>query len=696
LTASGGPQASYTGPMQRPTQRIPGPQKRPAHQQPISILDGMLGNAIKHHRQGRLPDAERMYRQILSIDSRHAGSLHMLGTLAHEVGRQDIAVQLILTAIGIDPGQAAYYSNLGTILQAQGKLSQAAAAYERALGCNPKLAEAQMNLGTVLQAQGKPEQAAARFRSALALKPDLAEAYVNLGNILQSQGKLADAVASHDRALAFKPDFAEAYFNRGNALQAQGKLDDAVASFRRALALKPGMPEAHGNMGNALLAQKRLDEAVHCYECALALKPDYAEAHYNLGNARKAQDLLAEAAACFQRALDLKPNLPEAHYNLGNTRQEQNDLEAAAVCLERAIALKPEYAEAHYNLACILQLQGRLDEALPYFQRAVCLKPDYAQARFGQALARIQSGDFTEGWGSYESRWQSTDHGTPMRDYTQPLWTGEPLSSGRLLLWGEQGVGDEIMFASLIPDAICTGNRITLECGPRLQTLFARSFPTIEVVSSTQPPSASVEEGELAAHLPIGSLPGLFRTNLAAFAGSTSSYLVPDPIERDRFRDRYSDGRRLVGLAWHTRNQKTGLKRSIDLSELAPLFALPGIRWISLQYGDFEVLEQQAAQADAPILFDRSVDQLADIDRFAAQIAAMDHVVTIDNSTAHLAGALGLPVWVMLPFAADWRWLRTRHDSPWYSSMRLFRQPTSGDWESVLHSVHSALAFATK
>jgi tetratricopeptide (TPR) repeat protein len=678
--------------MQRPTYQIPRQQKGLARQQPVSILDGMLGNGIKHHQEGRLPDAERIYRRILSIDSRHAGSLHMLGTLAHQVGRQDVAVQLILTAIGIDPSQAGYFSNLGTILQAQGKLKEAAAAYEQALARNPKLAEAHMNLGTVLEAQGKPDQAAARFRAALALRPNLAEAHMNLGNILQSQGKLADAVASHDRALSFKPNFAEACFNRGNALQAQGKLDDAVASYRRALSLKPGMPEAHGNMGNALQAQKRLDEAVDCYERALAIKPDYAEAHYNLGNARQAQDLLTEAANCYQRALAIKPHLPEAHYNLGNTRQAQDDLEAAAICFERALALKPSYAEAHYNLACILQQQGRLAEALPSFERAVSLKPDYAQARFGQALAQIQNGDFAQGWSSYESRWQSIDHDTPMRAYPQPLWNGQKLPSGRLLLWGEQGVGDEIMFAGLLPDVIRTGSQITLECEARLQPLFVRSFPSIEVICGARPAAVSVQDSEFAAHLPTGSLPGLFRTTQAQFVGSTSPYLKADPIERDRFRERYSDGRRLVGLAWQTRNHKTGRKRSINLAEFAPLLALPGIRWISLQYGDFDALDQQAAEARAPIHIDRTVDQLTDLDRFAAQVAAMDQVVTVDNSTAHLAGALGVPVWVLLPFAADWRWLKESEDSPWYPSMRLFRQPTAGDWESVIHGVRSVLA----
>jgi tetratricopeptide (TPR) repeat protein len=672
--------------MQSPFHPAGAAQKGHPRQPPVSILDGMLSTAIKHHRQGELSEAERLYRQILVLQPRHAPSLHMLGTLAHQVGRHEVALQLVHAAIAIDPSQAAYYSNLGTILQAQGNLYEATIAYQDALDRNPNLAEAQMNLGTVLQAQGRPDLAASRFRAAISLRPDMAEAHMNLGNVLQEQGRLADAVLSHDRALALKPDFAEACFNRANALQAQGNLDEAITGYRQAILLKPTMHEAHANLGNALQAQQRIDDAIVCYEHALTLNPDYAEAHYNLGNARQAQDLLSEAEACYRRAIALKPQLPEAHYNLGNTLQAQENLEVAAASFEQAIVLRPAYADAHYNLACVLEQQGRLDEALPRFQAALDLKPDYAQARFGQALAQIQSRDFAQGWRNYESRWQSPDHVMPMRIYPFPLWAGERLPSGRLLLWAEQGVGDEIMFAGLVPNALRAGNVITLDCDPRLQPLFARSFPEIEVVST------SAAGSDFAAHLPTGSLPALYRTSASDFTHTATPYLKSNPEQRARFRDRYSDGRRLIGLAWHTRNQKTGRRRSIDLATLAPLFALEDIRWISLQYGDFDALEQQAAACGEQVHFDRTVDQFADIDRFASQIAALDQVITIDNSTAHLAGALGLPVWLMLPFAADWRWLKDRATTPWYPTMRLFRQPTPGDWPSVVHSIQAALS----
>jgi tetratricopeptide (TPR) repeat protein len=569
-------------------------------------------------------------------------------------------------------------------------MEEAAACYERALTLDPELAEAEMNLGAVLEAQGRQDEAEARFRRALALRPNLAEAHVNLGNIQQAQGKLEEAVASHERAMALKPEFAEAFFNHANVLQKLGKLEEAVASYQRALALKPGMAEFHSNLGNALLAGNKLDDAEAGYAQALTLKPDYAEAWYNLGNLRQAQDRLAEAASCYERAIALKPQLPEAHYNLGNTLHTLDRLDEAAPSFERALALRPEYAEAHYNLGCVLEDLGRLDEALARIARALEIKPDYPQARFGQALAQLLSGDFATGWRNYECRWQSIDHDTPWREYKEPIWSGEKLDSGRLLVWGEQGIGDEVQFAGLIPDAVRSGNRITLDCDARLKPLFARSFPEVEVVSGCGP--AEAQEAEIAAHLPAGSLPGLFRTTEAAFAATISPYLKADPVEREQFRADYGDGRKLIGLAWCTRNQKTGRKRSIALENFAPFFALSSIHWISLQYGDFDELDAQAAAADAPLLIDHSVDQFANIDRFAAQVAAMDQVITIDNSTAHLAAALGLPVCLLLPFAADWRWLESRTDSPWYPTLRLFRQPKIGDWEPVVESVRSALA----
>jgi hypothetical protein len=328
---------------------------------------------------------------------------------------------------------------------------------------------------------------------------------------------------------------------------------------------------------------------------------------------------------------------------------------------------------------------GRVDEALRQHRRAKELQPDYAEACFSESLAQLSQGDFGYGWENYEARWRTKEQ-TTMREYAQPFWTGETLKAGRLLIWGEQGLGDEVMFAGLLPEVMRSGNRCVLDCDRRLAPLLTRSFPGLEVLSDEP------ELGEIAAHLPMGSLPKLFRTSHGSFAATTSRYLAADPGKRERFRAGYGDGRRLGGLAWHTKNRKTGRARSIDLALFEPLWARSDIRWVSLQYGDHKALEDQVATAQAAVLVDRSVDQLSDVDGFAAQIAAMDMVVTIDNSTAHLAGALGVPVWLLLPFAPDWRWLQGCDSSPWYPSMRVFRQRERGDWRSVMQEVDCALA----
>jgi tetratricopeptide (TPR) repeat protein len=522
-------------------------------QHPPALIQGMVKDALERHQAGQFAEAERIYRQILSIDPRNADCLHLLGMIAYQTGELETAAALIRSAIAIHDKGSSYYANLGT----------------------------------VLQAQGKPDEAEELYRQALVLNPGLAEVHVNLANVLQARGELEDSAKYYERALALKPDIAEAY------------------------------------------------------------------------------------------------------NNLGNTRQRQGQIEAALDCYARALAIKPNYPEAYRNLGNALRDQGKLDEALVQYRKALAAQPGHPEAGFAEAIVQLLQGDFGVGWKHYERRWQSADHDTPRRAYAQPAWNGEKLASGSVLIWGEQGVGDEIMFAGLIPDAIRTGNRCILDCDARLIPLFARSFPDIDVVSGCGPGGHS--ELNIASQLPIGSLPGLFRKSIAAFDATVSSYLVPDPAAREKLHAGYADGRLLVGLAWHTNSQKTGRSRCIDLGLLAPLWTLPDIQWVNLQYGDHGELEDQAAAAGAPRVVGSTVDKFAQIDLFAAQVAAMDLVITIDNSTAHLAGALGVPVWVLLPFARDWRWLQDCENSPWYPTMRLFRQRERDNWQSVVEKVRDAL-----
>jgi tetratricopeptide (TPR) repeat protein len=529
-------------------------------------------------------------------------------------------------------------------------------------------------------------------------------------------GQLTQAAKIYREILAIDPEQADSLHLLGMIAYQAGYHELAVTLIRKAIAIRLANGDEQAshfsNLGIVLQSQGNVDEAATCFQKALSLTPDLAEVHINLGNILQDRGDLEGAVACYDRALALKPNLAEAHHSMGNVLQamDGNDgdkqrLEEAVACYERALALKPAYAQVHYNLGCALAALGQVDNALAQHRLALQLQPEYPSAGFRKSLAQLQQADFAaashhggqngwrNGWQNYEWRWQCPlkDHGTPMRAYSQPLWTGEKLASGRLLIWAEQGVGDEIMFAGVLPDVLRTDIRCVLDCDPRLQPLFARSFPDVEVVAKH-----SLPQNDVAAHIPIGSMPSFFRTTNASFSVAKSPYLFADSGARDQFRARYRDNdsqqKRLIGLAWHTINRKTGRYRSIDLAQIAPLFAQPDIRWISLQYGDHDALQREADEANAPLFIDRSVDQLTNLDIFASQIAALDLVITIDNSTAHLAGALGLPTWLLLPFAADWRWLEKRGDSPWYPTLRLFRQPNRGDWHSVIENIQAEIS----
>ena len=556
------------------------------HQKPLSnqrsgkLIEDLLSSALSHHQAGRLAEAEALYRQILSLDARHADSLHLLGMVAFQRGSFETAADLIGKAIAIDKRNALYHSNMGTVLHANGMADEALACY----------------------------------RLAVSLKPDYADAHSNLGNALAGRGEIPEAMAHFERVLELNPNHADAHTNLGAALSEQYRFAEAAAHCERAITLKPEGAEAYSNLGNALLGLEKPVDAVTCFVQAIKWKPDYLAAYFNLGNT--------------------------------------------------------------------LQELEKLDDAITIYDRALAIKADYAQATYGKAMAQLRKGDFSNGWDNHELRWKTLGH-TPMRPYRQPMWAGEKFSDGKVLIWGEQGVGDEIMFAGLLPEVVRSGNACVLDCDARLKPLFARSFPEMEVVSGCGP---EVKRDDIAAHLPAGSLPRLFRRAGGYFALGKSPYLLADEEKRDELRARYTNGKRVIGLAWYTKNKKTGPRRSMDLSLFAPLFERDDVAWVSLQYG------QQAEAMRTPIRVDPDIDQLVDMDLFAAQIAAMDLVITIDNSTAHLAGALGIPVWLMLPFAADWRWMTEREASPWYPSMRLFRQPSRGDWPSVVARISQELA----
>ncbi len=440
----------------------------------------------------------------------------------------------------------------------------------------------------------------------------------------------------------------------------------------------------------ALHRAGRLDEAAQGYRQILVSEPGHADCLHLLGMIAYQSGDHEQAVSLIRAAIAIHATASSYYSNLGNVLRTQEKLAEAEACFRQSLALRPDQAEVQLNLGNMLKAQGAVDAALTCYRRARSLNPELAEASVAESMTLLLQGEFGTGWEGFEARWRAKDYDTRPRSYPHPRWSGERLAAGRVLIWGEQGVGDEIMFAGLIREVVAAGNRCVLECDRRLRPLFARSFPEVEVVSGYDP---DLQRGlEIAAHLPSGSLPGLYRRRLEDFATTAAPYLVADAARSRQLRARYDDGRPLVGVAWHSNNQKSGKGRSLDLAQLAPLFAQTGVRWVSLQYGEPIGLREQALTAEAPLLIDAAVDQWTDLDGFAAQVAAMDLVVTIDNSTAHMAAALGVPTWILLPSAPDWRWMLARMDSPWYPTARLFRQPGPGQWQAVLEQVQVMLA----
>jgi tetratricopeptide (TPR) repeat protein len=681
----------------------------------MATVPEALAMAIQHHQAGRLQAAEQIYRQILQVEPNHPDALHLLGVIAAQCGKYDSAVEYMGRATQLNQDNANAHNNLGNALREQGKSEEAAACYRRALQLKPDYADAHNNLGAVLRDQGNLEEAVACCRRALELKPNYAEVHNNLGAALQNQGKSDEAIACYRRALELKPDYAKAHYNLGSALKDLGKPDEAAACYRRALELKPDDAEAHNNVGNALLDQGKPDEAAACYRRALELRPDYGEAHNNLGNALmgqgepdqaaacyrlalqlmpddadafsnlgaalRDQGKLEEAVACCRRALELKPDFAEVHNNLGAALQNQGKLEEAVACCRRALELKPDFVEAHNNLGTAYHEQGRLEEAVGCHQRALELKPDFAEAHWHHSLLSLLTGDFERGWAEFEWRWKTKKH--HQRSISQPLWDGRPLAGKTILLHADQGFGDTlqfIRFAALVKKRVGV---VLCECQPALMSLLEGVAGIDHVIASGMPlPPFDV-------HAPLMSLPSIFETTLASIPANVP-YLRVEPGLVEHWRKELTTPTDLlVGIAWQGNPEhKRDRIRSVPLTRFETLASLAGVRLVSLQKGPGA--EQLPALENRFAILDLS-DRLNTFLDTAAVIMNLDLVVSVDTAVAHLAGAVGVPVWLALPFVPDWRWLLEREDSPWYPHHRLYRQVRPGDWNEVFERITAAL-----
>ncbi len=564
-----------------------------------------------------------------------------------------------------------------------GRLGEAAQCYERVLATDPRHADALHLLGVVHHQLGKHAMAVDLIRRAVAASPRNAAFHSNLGEALRATGDLEAAIKSYRRALALDSRHAEAHGNLGAALEAQGKRDEAVRHYRRALQINPNLSEARANLGNVLMDQGRLDEAIAEYRAAVTARPDFAEAHNNLGNALKRAGTLADAEAAFARALALAPTDPLSHSNLGTVYQAQGRVDDAFKCYQRALELNPDFAEAHANLGSAHFESGRFDAATEETERALALDPGLTRAHLNRALLHLIQGELEDGWREFEWRWKWPE--SRPRAFAKPLWDGGDAAGRSILIHAEQGLGATVMFLRYVPLVAARGGRVILDVHKPLRRLAARLSGVAHLVDGGRLPPFDC-------HLPVLSLPKAFATSLATTPAAVP-YLSVDPERVALWRQRIGDSGFRVGIAWQG-NPGYGRDRdrSIPLKNYLPLADVPGVRLISLQ-------QQHGLEQLADVPKGVAIETLAGVDSAdftdtAAAMMNLDLIVTSDTSIAHVAGALGQPVWIALGFVPDWRWLLARDDSPWYPTMRLFRQPALGDWESVFARIRVALTEA--
>ena len=635
--------------------------------------------------------ASRHYAEALAIakalldESEDLAALDLAARCSWSLGGFWDAEEYWKRALRASPDCAGAHNNLGALFTEMKRFPEAQASYERALCLRPDYLEANNNLGGLHLGLGHLEEAIACFQRVISARPDDETAQYKLGILLVELKGFAEAEAHFRLAIAIRPEFAEAHNSLGVLLMELKRLAEAHACLLQALSIAPDYIDAHNNLGTLLAKLKFFEEAEASYQKAVALHPDFPEAHYNLGKLLTEVKRWHEAEACYRRAIALRKDHPESYYNLANILTELKRFQEAEAYYRGALSYRPDYPEVLVNFGNLLARLKRRGEAELCYRRALSLRPDFPKASWGLSLLLLSLGRYSEGWTLYESRQEQDECRIP--DLPCPKWSGEDLHGKSLVVWPEQGFGDEIQFVRYVPRLKALGAvSVTLVCKAALKRLFLDSATGADQVLSEE------EAGQTGPHdfwtFPL-SFPLYFKTTLDNMPVDLP-YLAADHEKMRRWGERLPKKGCKVGLVWRgSAGHRTDADRSLaGLASLAPLWSVPGVTFISLQIGEGEVFEPLSAQ---PILSLGS--EIRDFADTAAIVSQLNLVICVDTAIAHLSGALGKPCWVMLPWlGTDWRWMDEREESPWYPGpMRLFRQKEKGDWDEVVRQVAAEL-----
>lgn len=644
-----------------------------------------LGVALRD--LGRAEEALPHLEKALQLRG-HVDDHTNLAAAFHDLGRTEASEALYRRVLEHAPDHAQTLSNLGALLEDLGREEEAVTCLERAVRSDPNLAEASFNLGSILQQMDRKEEAEQHLRNALAADPLYPEAHYNLGLILWEREEPTDALNAFQEAVRLDPGYLEAHARIGDYYAQQNDAALAETAYRAAFDIDPEEPDAFSGLGLFLIGQERLEEAEALFQEAYRHAPESPEALVGLAEIyAKREDRSPEVEDLLTRALAIDPENRTALNGLGLAHLLQGRGVEAEALFNQALEGRPDQPMVINNLALAYKAQRRFPDAIEAFRRALEIDPMNAEAHMNLGSGLLQMGEYREGW--RELGWRYVVGDPKPRDFPYPVWSGEELEGKTLLVYAEQGVGDEVMFASLLPEVIERAERVIVECNDRLVPLFQRSFPQADVRGHC----GTGDQAWLARLPPVDcqssivSLASLLRRERSAFPPNPG-HLVPDADARRAWRERLEGlGAGLkVGISWRggVREAHRVLRRAALHEAWEPLFAVPGVHWVNLQYGACgEEIERAERETGVRIHHFPECDPLKDLDGFAAQVAELDMVISIDNSTVHMAGAVGVPTLVLLSYIHDWRWVDGEERTPWYETLNLISQEAQGVWEPV-------------
>ena len=527
--------------------------------------------------------------------------------------------------------------------------------------------------------QGNFEEAQFIYEQILKSRPNHFDALQLLGVLFAQIKEYSQAVELLSQALEINPNHSGTYSNRGIALKELKRLDEALSSYNQAIAINPDYGDAYYNRGNTLMELKRFDEALSSYDQAILINPDYGDAFYNRGNTFMELKRFDEAIVSYDQAIAINPNHTEAYNNRGNTLKALKRFNEALVSYDQAIGINPDYPEAYNNRSNTLKELKQFDKALVSYNKAISIDPNYADAHFNKSTLLILRGDYREGWQLYEWRWKQKHNINSRRAYKQPLWLGhESLINKTLLITIEQGFGDYIQFIRYAILVEQLGAKVVLETPLALMKLAGTLKGHFIFVESGK----SLPDFDY--YCPMMSLPLAFKTTVKTIPARLP-YLYVDEAKKQQWNKRLGNqGMTRIGLVWAGNpDHKKDCDRSLLLKQFSSLLTLP-FEFHSLQKDIREVDAQTII--DFPHIYQHS-DELQDFSDTAALVDVMDIIISVDTSVAHLAGAMGKKLWLLLPYLPDFRWMLDREDSPWYSSAKLYRQEKINNWDSTLEKL---------